>query len=396
MSILAQCPACRNTQSVRNKVCKCGNSMDKSKKNGKVVYYIKYRLPGGKQKKEKVGTSYSEAVAADGKRASQKAEGKILDIRPGQKTTFSQLYEDWFKAIPQLDELKSKDVLLINLNSFLKEFGRHNIYSLTKHDIESYQIKRQKDGLSASYIDQEVGAARNMLNRAWSADKVSGDALKPFKQAKKLLKRHANARDFVLGFDDVMALISHMQPHARNITLAAFYTGMRAGEIVNLTWDRVDLSSDEIILEAEHTKTDEKRIIPICDELHKILEVIPKEIRRGQNGKMEQVPEVFLYKGLPVKSIRWSLKKACEKAGIPYGRNTKNGITFHDLRHTFNTNMRKAGIDQTIIMEITGHKTREMFDRYNTVDRDEKKDAVKKMARSVVPQSVPRKKKGGE
>lgn len=59
-----------------------------------------------------------------------------------------------------------------------------------------------------------------------------------------------------------------------------------------------------------------------------------------------------------------------------YGRNTKNGVTFHDLRHTFNTNMRKAGVAESVIMEITGHDTREMFDRYNTVDSIDKKQGV--------------------
>jgi len=46
------------------------------------------------------------------------------------------------------------------------------------------------------------------------------------------------------------------------------------------------------------------------------------------------------------------------------------------LRHTFNTYMRKAGVPESVIMEITGHSTREMFDRYNTVDAEDAKQAV--------------------
>jgi integrase len=68
-----------------------------------------------------------------------------------------------------------------------------------------------------------------------------------------------------------------------------------------------------------------------------------------------------------------------KKAGVPYGRNVKGGFTFHDLIHTFNTYMRKAGVREGVIMKITGHSTREMFDRYDTKDEDDLKNAVKSM-----------------
>ena len=38
--------------------------------------------------------------------------------------------------------------------------------------------------------------------------------------------------------------------------------------------------------------------------------------------------------------------------------------------------MRKAGVAESVIMEITGHETREMFDRYNTVDNIDKKQGL--------------------
>ncbi len=65
------------------------------------------------------------------------------------------------------------------------------------------------------------------------------------------------------------------------------------------------------------------------------------------------------------------MKNACKDAGVPYGRNVEKGITYHDLRHTYNTNMRKAGVPESVIMSITGHSTREMFDRYDTVDLED-------------------------
>ena len=88
---------------------------------------------------------------------------------------------------------------------------------------------------------------------------------------------------------------------------------------------------------------------------------------------------VILYQGSSLKHIRRSLKTACEKAGIIYGRFEKDGFVFHDLRHTFVTHMRKADVAQSVIMEITGHSTSEMFNRYNTIDEDDLRQAVDQM-----------------
>lgn len=161
-----------------------------------------------------------------------------------------------------------------------------------------------------------------------------------------------------------------MPNHTRAILATGFYTGMRKSEILQLTWDKVDLKDRIICLKAEDTKDREPRIIPICDELFKILKSIPKAIHDNH---------VFLYNGKPINDIRKALKKGCKKAKIPYGRSLKDGFVFHDLRHSFNTYMRKAGVSESVIMNITGHSTRDMFDRYNTIDTEDGRFAIKKL-----------------
>ena len=364
MTVLAEC-TCHRKQSARNRKCaSCGADLMKLKKNGKIRYWINYRV-NGRQRREFVGNSATEASAADGKRKAQIKEGRILDILPETKLTFDEL-RTWFLDQPKIKNLSYYEVLKININTFNKEFGHRLVNSIKLLDLETYQVNRKDQGKSDSYIDQEVGAARRMITKAWENDMVSGDTLKPFKRLEKMLKKNSNKRDRVLSVDEFNRLMDALPYHAKNIVAAAFYTGMRRGEILSLTWDRVDMDQRKIELEREHTKDDEKRFIPIAKSLLKILDNIPRE----------ENEHVFLYKGLPLKGIQASLKKACEKAGIPYGRKTKNGITFHDLRHTFNTNMRKAGNHDTVTMDITGHSTREMFDRYNTVDEKEKLDAI--------------------
>jgi integrase len=60
-------------------------------------------------------------------------------------------------------------------------------------------------------------------------------------------------------------------------------------------------------------------------------------------------------------SITHAFERACPKAGV-------TDATVHDLRHSFVTMPRRAGIDYFRIMAITGHKTMAVFNRHH-VDR---------------------------
>jgi len=165
-------------------------------------------------------------------------------------------------------------------------------------------------------------------------------------------------------------------------------TGMRRSEILRLTWDKVDMDGRMIHLESADTKNKEPREVPICDELYNVLKSTPRALHDSH---------VFLYRGKPMSDIRTGLRKACEDAEIVYGRFLKGGFVFHDLRHTFNTNMRKAGVSESVIMSITGHSTREMFDRYNTIDQEDKRLAIGQFQTffQSVDQTVDQAKKNG-
>ncbi|MBM4313659.1 MAG: hypothetical protein FJ122_07025 [Deltaproteobacteria bacterium] len=40
--------------------------------------------------------------------------------------------------------------------------------------------------------------------------------------------------------------------------------------------------------------------------------------------------------------------------------------------------MRKAGVDRSVIMKITGHKTLSIFEGYNTIDAEDARSALVK------------------
>ena len=55
MAVLAECPLCHKKQSTKNKKCSCGLKLDEAKKSKKVRYWITFRMPDGKQRRESVG-----------------------------------------------------------------------------------------------------------------------------------------------------------------------------------------------------------------------------------------------------------------------------------------------------------------------------------------------------
>ena len=369
MAIIQECPVCHRKQANKNKRCRECNpgAFDNYKKQGRVKYYIQNRFQG-KKRTELVGTSLEDAKAAEGKRKVQKRENPFFEVKPEVKLTFLELTE-WYLSLEKVKSLAYYPIMQVYLKKFNSELGAMTVGKIKPADLENLQAKRKQQGLADSTIDQEIGAAKAMVNKAFDNDLVGGEAVKAFKRIKRLLKRNANARDKVLTADQFETLMAAAPIHTRLILATAFYTGMRLGEILPLTWDRVDLQDRVISLEAEDTKDEEPRVIPICDDLFSILKSIPRAIHDKH---------VFLYKGKPIEDIRTGLVKACQAAGIEYGRFVKGGFVFHDLRHTFNTLMRKANVPESVIMAATGHATREMFDRYNSIDREDLRDAIKR------------------
>jgi integrase len=366
MAILQECPLCHKKQATKNRHCLCGADLDRFKKSKKVRYWINYRLPGGKQKREAIGYSIQEARDAHGKRRVQKRENRIFDIKAETTMTFSELSQ-WYLSLEKVKALASYPQIEIALANFNAVFGTWIIANIKPTDLENYQVLRTKANKSAAYIDNEMTTVKVMLNKAIDNDMLAEEAKRPFKKLKPLLPHpNSNARDRILSPSEYNQLYSCASPHLKAIIATGFYTGMRIGEILNLTWDKVDLKARTITLEATDTKTGEPRKTPICPALYNILNALPSGIGKAS---------VFTYNGKRIKDIKESMRTACKRANIPYGRKVQNGITYHDLRHTFNTYARKAGIDKETIKAITGHASDAMFGRYNKVDSDDIQNA---------------------
>jgi integrase len=117
-------------------------------------------------------------------------------------------------------------------------------------------------------------------------------------------EKENNARDRVLSPEEFEQLQSHSALHLQAINLMAYQTGMRTSEILNLTWNRVDLKAGLVRLKAEDTKTDDARLVPLTADLTALLKDLYKVCYL-------QEPHVFLVNGKSVHSIKTAFKASC-------------------------------------------------------------------------------------
>ena len=149
----------------------------------------------------------------------------------------------------------------------------------------------------------------------------------------------------------------------------------------------------EILLVLEETRADvilsqHREIRPIRDqavllrerehspkhrELRSVLEAqdaLRKELtRRGIICRW-----VFHREGKAIRNLRMAWKVACNKAGCP-------GRIPHDLRRTAVRNFERAGVPRSIAMQITGHQTESVYQRYDIVDEADLVDGLGRLGR---------------
>ena len=116
--------------------------------------------------------------------------------------------------------------------------------------------------------------------------------------------------------------------------------------------------------------------IPINQHVKEILDSVPRALNHDY---------VFTYRGQSFEEggIKKSFTTACKNAGIPHGRKTENGITFHDLRRTAKTNMLKARLEKEYRDTILGHSLKGMDVHYLVLDDNTLTEAMNKFTRWI-------------
>jgi integrase len=339
-------------------MCTCGNGLVAAKRAKKVRYWVSYRLPGGKQRREPAGFSIEEARAAEGKRRAQKIENpSILEKVPAERMTFAELI-DWYLKLKSVQKLASFKRVKGALGNFSQAFGERIVSSLKPLDLENYQDKREEEGRAPATIDMEISLAKTMVTKAFDNDLLDGRTVKAFRKLKRRLRRAANARRRTPSMEEYVNLLNVAPPHLKAFLTLAVNTGMRLGELRGLRWSHIDREKWVIRLPADLLKEKRPKVIPMNHHVKRTLAGLPRTLHHDF---------VLTYRGKPIINeggVKDSFKMACNRAGINQGRDVAGGLIFHDLRLTVKTNMVNAGVDQVHRDVILGHSLHGMDVHY--------------------------------
>ncbi|MFC1592572.1 tyrosine-type recombinase/integrase [Candidatus Omnitrophota bacterium] len=313
-------------------------------------YWIDY-YANGKRKREKIGTSKALAETVLKKRKVEIAENRFLDIRKEQKIRFEDFANEYLEIHSKLKKSYYTDVKIVGL--LKKFFGGKYLYEVTSLDIEKFKSKRASE-VSPATVNRALAVLKSMFNRAIVWGKAKHNPCK----AVKMFKEN-NQRLRFLEREEIDKLLANCYEHLKPIVIVALHTGMRKSEILGLKWKDIDIKRN--IIHLLDTKNGEKREVPMNEIVQKTIIGVLKH---------PDTQYIFCNKyGKPYGDIKRSFLTAIKKSDIV-------NFHFHDLRHTFASQLVMSGVDLNTVRELLGHKSLEMTLRYSHLSPDHKKRAV--------------------
>jgi integrase len=343
-------------------------------------WQIDYLDPTGKRVRKSFKKK-KDAVAELGKRVSLIAEDRYLDVKKDYKTTFKELLEKYRENYGSQSSFQSWKSFC--LENFKTHFGEDTLLSNIRYVIlETYrnQLKEKltKNGglRTVASVNREISCLHHLLAKAVEWDMIERN---PFEKGKSLLQKENNKRLRFLNEEEIKKLLASCPKYLKWVVECALLTGMRRGEILGLKWSQIRNG----FIYLQKTKTNEAREIPVSEDLERLF----KEIRRDRQFTSEYVFTYVANEGRmkgsrparkprgpapnpeAIQSIKRSFQAACTRAGI-------EDFKFHDLRHTFASQMVMRGASLKEVQEILGHKTMAMTLRYAHLSQEHKKKAV--------------------
>lgn len=330
------------------------------------IWWIQYYGQGQLFRESTRSELKSAATSLLKLREGEISQGRLPALK-AEKTTFEELAALYLQDY-QINGRKTHRRAQELTDRLRESFGLFRACRITSDQIRSYITRRQSEGMANGTINRELAALKRMfrLGSQQTPPLVVSTPHIPH------LQEH-NVRQGFFTEDEYKLLRAVLPDHVKVPLIIGYWTGMRAGEIVRLRWEQVDLERGLLRLEPGTTKNNQGRLIPLVKEVTEAL----WQWKQRTLHHYPVCPWVCHFRGERLEQVpKTTWRKACEQVGL-------KGKLFHDLRRTAVRNMVRAGVSERVAMAISGHKTRSVFDRYNIVSNSDLVIAISLMEQNL-------------
>ena len=308
-----------------------------------------------------LGIERAENHAKNGTLTEQQAKkiiGEILERTTGEPLRNYKVrdwLDHWLDMKEQVRAGKTMDRYRQVIRDFIASLGsRANLAlsHITPKDVLAYRnsiTKAGKTGRTANLSVKVVSAAFNAAVRQHIIESNPATALEslPVKSEEKGTFTPAQVSKLVRAADGDW----------RGAILLGYYTGARLSDVANMRWDAIDWRNKTVRFTPSKTKK------PVTIPLHLDLE---RELLKNPGIGRAPIFPSLAGKGTGGKhGLSGRFNAIMEKADIEgkrtqaSGGRTLSSLSFHSLRHSFNSAMANAGISQEVRQKLTGHTSAE-------------------------------------
>lgn len=371
---------------------------------GVKTYYLEYQ----RGKRIKVGAAdalvpaqardIAKQLLADHYRGDDPIEKRKKELTDTYEQFLDTLYKPHLEATLRKGVNNEENVkeTMATLKTRFDDFLKLSLSEISPLLIEKWRQRRRQEGVKPASINRQLNDLRACLNKAvkWGALTAS-----PFDKVEPM-KTDSSAKVRYLSRDEETKLRSALDErearmkaarqsanewraergerayadlsgnvfadHLKPAVLLSLNTGLRQGELFSLKWADVNFEQGNLTVVGDTAKDGETRHIPLNDEALEVLKqwkiqpgIKCQWVFHGDNGK-------------PFNNVRTSWLGVLEDAGI-------TDFRWHDLRHTFASNLVMAGEGLNTVRELLGHSDYKMTQRYAHLAPEHKREAVNKL-----------------
>lgn len=310
----------------------------------------------------------------------------IMENATGEKVQFYSTrswLEEWLKNREGSASATTMQRYKQVIRDFLEHLGDRaelTIAAVTHGDVVRFRDKLKVGGRAESTVNNTV---KKVLNVPFAAAlKLGIIPVNPVASVDSLSVDKDNRREPFTSEQISSLLTVATDQEWRGVILTGLYTGLRLGDIKQLTWGSIDLDSRTIRLRTRKTKT--KVVIPIHPELESWLALRPRGI-----GKAPVFPSMYDHRTEGAGGLSAQFRKLLVQAKIVGAVRERGGkagrqqysLSFHSLRHSFVSNLAASGIAPDIRMRLAGHASDEVHDMYTHHSIEALRGAVEALPR---------------